>query len=136
MVAGYSLGFLEVAVKGKRAVERGAVEGWGIQAGARRGDGLGEYHGGRDFEALLDGGLWVRTPEGALVSAVLADPIARMWALVVDLLVMFGVLLGCLMLVVFFRSQATLGVVLVLVFVVSWGVFLFIGVFLAWAVVG
>ncbi|WP_143324788.1 RDD family protein [Rappaport israeli] len=57
------------------------------------------------------------------MSAVLADPIARMWALVVDLLVMFGVLLGCLMLVVFFRSQATLGVVLVLVFVVSWGYF-------------
>ncbi|WP_158008616.1 hypothetical protein [Rappaport israeli] len=25
---------------------------------------MGEYHGGRDFEALLDGGLWVRTPEG------------------------------------------------------------------------
>lgn len=90
----------------------------------------------------LDATIAVVTPEGVTVEAVLADPIRRMWALLLDLLVLVVAFALCFSLVFWVLShvgweagKAVYGLMLIAVFLLIWGYFA-LGEFLCGQTVG
>lgn len=74
----------------------------------------------------LDAGISVATPEGVVLYAPLADPLCRMWALLIDIMILLAGLWLLLMGVGLLFSRAALGIGAVLAFLLIWGYF-FIG---------
>lgn len=73
--------------------------------------------------APLDGTISVRSPEGVLLSASLADPIRRMWALLIDCLLIGIFLFGAALLLSLIGGRLALGLYFLLFFITVWGYF-------------
>ncbi len=72
---------------------------------------------------LLDDTLTINTPEGVEISAVLASPVSRGWALLLDLLIMVLLFLGLIWVSSRLPEGVGLGFFLASAFVVFWGYF-------------
>lgn len=75
-------------------------------------------------KSLLDDRMVVQTAEGVALSAVLADPLSRAYALIVDVIILI-VLFFCGALLAFFLPDVRVaqGFLLILYFVLVWGYF-------------
>lgn len=76
--------------------------------------------------SLLDDRIYVETAEGVVLSAVLADPLSRAYALIIDVLLILGLLFVCLFIAAFLPDiYVAQGFFLLMYFLLMWGYFFF-----------